>query len=312
MDNFIGNLTTRELRKILRSRGLSESYKLKPDLVNRLKASLTEQDTEVTLTNILVDSEDEREEDKFEDSLDMATSFVFKDVEDALEKFTGETTRTVDEWVEHFEKVAKTCGWNDVQKYLFARKLLRGAARKAVEADEAVVDFKLLVEKLKEEFKDERTSYEIHRELRLKKKSSAESQLEYFYDMKKIGPKVDERSMVRYIVDGLPDEKIEKSILYDAKSLEELKLKLKNYEKSSKGKVSSSTDRCKNCGSKSHQQDSCPDQQKGKRCFKCNDFGHVARDCSNGEAKGKEKWVKTLRVADDKFIKMAQGYYEEE
>lgn len=315
MDAFIEVLTTNELRKVLKSRGLSVSYKFKAELVKRLKASLTETDTVELLQTILVtdgkENQQDNEEENFEDSLDMATSFVFKDVEDALEKFTGETTRTVNEWMDHYNKVAQTCGWNDIQKYLFARKLLRGAARKAVEADEAVIDFQLLVAKLKEEFKDEKSSYEIHRELRLKKKSSMETNLEYFYDMKQIGTKVDEPSMVRYIVDGLPEEKNEKSILYDAKSLDELKTKLKNYEKSRKGKISSSTDRCKNCGSKSHQQDSCPDQQKGRRCFKCNNFGHVARVCSNGVADEKEKWVKTVQFADENFVKMAQGYYQE-
>lgn len=318
MDNFIGALSTNELRKILRHRGLSVRYNLKTELVQRLKTSLTVDDTEAVLRNILAE-----DNNQFEDT-QMATNFVFRDVEDALEKFTGEETRTVNEWVKHFEDVAKTCGWNDIQKYLFARKLLQGAARKAVEADETIIDFKLLVAKLKEDFEEELSSYEIHRKLMNKKKSSSESYLEYFYDMRKIGPKMDEASMVRYIVDGLPVDQAGKSILYDAKKLDDLKTKLKVYETVHKTKSSSlSSGRCKNCGSKSHQTDSCPDQQKGKRCFKCNNFGHVAKDCSGDTSNTKEKWVRSVsaaddplsnwhrRVVDDKFVKMAQGYYEE-
>lgn len=320
MDEFIGNLTTNELRIILRSRGLSISYRLKVDLAKRLKASLVETDTEEFFRGILADEE---HDDQFEDSLEMAANFPFKDVEDALEKFTGETTKTVDEWVKHYEDVAKTCGWNEIQMYLFARKLLRGAARGAVEADETAINYKKLVETLKKEFNKERTSYEIHRDLMHSKKSASKSHLEYLYEMKKMGPKVDEPSMVRYIVDGLPGEKTEKSILYDAKNLDELKIKLKVYELMHKSKASSTVIRCKNCGSKSHQTDSCPDQQKGTRCFKCNNFGHVAKDCSGEGSTGKEKWVKTIReesqdlseskwrVADDKFVKRMQGYYEE-
>lgn len=281
MDEFIESLKTEDLRKLLRSRNLSISYKLKVDLVKRLKASLTEEDNEATLRDIL--KGDDEEDDQFEDTVDMVSSFVFKDVEDALEKFTGESTKPFSDWVKNYEDVATTCGWNDIQKYLFARKLLRGAARKAVEADKTVIDYKLLVEKLKNEFEEDLPSYEIHRTLMQKKKVASESYLEYFYDMQKIGPKLDEVSMVRYIVDGLPEEKSKKAILYDATKLAELKTKLKVYDRTHKVKSALSNDRCKNCGSKSHQQDACPDQTKGKRCFKCNNFGHMARECTESE-----------------------------
>lgn len=273
MDEFIENLKTRELRKILKSRGLSDHYRVKAELVFRLKASLSAEETEKSLRDILISDE----EDEFEDSIEMATNFVFKDVEDSLEKFTGETTQTVTEWVTNFENIATTCGWNDIQKYLFARKLLQGAARKAMEADKAVIDYGKLVALLKKEFETELTSYEIHRKLMFKKKSSSESYLEYFYDMRKIGPKLDEVSMVRYIVDGLPGDQNGKSILYDAKTLDELKSKLKVY--GTMHNRSSNSENCKNCGSKDHAKGNCPDQQKGKKCFKCSKFGHVARDC---------------------------------
>lgn len=252
MDEFIENLKTRELRKILKSRGLSEHYRVKAELVFRLKASLSAEETEKSLRDILISDE----EDEFEDSIEMATNFVFKDVEDSLEKFTGETTQTVTEWVTNFENIATTCGWNDIQKYLFARKLLQGAARKAMEADKAVIDYGKLVALLKKEFETELTSYEIHRKLMFKKKSSSESYLEYFYDMRNQNGK---------------------SILYDAKTLDELKSKLKVY--GTMHNRSSNSENCKNCGSKDHAKGNCPDQQKGKKCFKCSKFGHVARDC---------------------------------
>lgn len=196
---------------------------------------------------------------------DTAKMTSFKDVKDALEEFTGETTKSVDDWIEYYENVAKMCGWNETQMYFFARTLLKGAAKGAVESDETVINYKTLVEALKTEFK--RTIYDIHRDLIQRKKLASESYLEYFYKMIKIGRKMDERSMVQYIVNGLPGEKSEKFDLYFANNLDELKVKLKVYS------------RCKNCGSKSHQEKSCPDRQKGKRCFKCNNVGHVSRNC---------------------------------
>jgi len=68
-----------------------------------------------SITEILLFDEDEFQ-DSFSES-DMGTHFVFKDVEDALEKFNGEETRTVNDWIKHYEDVAKTCGWNKMQKY---------------------------------------------------------------------------------------------------------------------------------------------------------------------------------------------------
>ncbi|KAG4074892.1 hypothetical protein HA402_009317 [Bradysia odoriphaga] len=59
--------------------------------------------------------------------------------------------------------------------YLLVRKLLRGADRKAVEADKKVVDYKTLVALLKKEFNDELSSYEIHRTFIHKKKLASES-----------------------------------------------------------------------------------------------------------------------------------------
>lgn len=278
MEGLIDSLTTRELRKILKGRGLSASYKVKAELVTRLKGSLGQKDTE---QSIRAELEDDEDSDNFEDSLEMSTPFTFKDVEDALEKFSGEATKPVGEWIQHYEMISKTCGWNEMQMYLYARKLLQGAARKAVEADATVIDYKLLVAKLRDEFEEELSSYEIHRKLRLKKKATTETFLEFFYDMKKIGPKVDERSMVRYIVDGLHEDVSGKAVFYDSKKLDELKAKLKMYESMNKAKLNNN--RCRNCGSKSHLQDSCPDQQKGKRCFQCNNFGHMARNCTGNE-----------------------------
>lgn len=38
--------------------------------------------------------------------------------------------------------------------------------------------------------------------------------------------------------------------------------------------------RCHNCRSSEHRNESCPDKDKGRKCFKCNIFGLLAVNCS--------------------------------
>lgn len=102
----------------------------------------------------------------------MASYFAFKDVEDSLEKFSGESERDLETWLKAYEDVAKMCKWNDMQKYLFARKLLIGAKKEAIEADSKAINYTLLVERLKNEFEDKLTVIEIHERLIKRKKTS--------------------------------------------------------------------------------------------------------------------------------------------
>lgn len=113
--------------------------------------------------------------------------------------------------------------------------------------------------------------------------------------------------MIEYIINGIPDDPIGKTILYEATKLDELKVKLKMYEKirdqrkltsntktfSKKSQQSDSNEtsyssskavRCFICGSKSHVKNDCPDQAKGFECFKCNGFGHRAKECQSSKA----------------------------
>jgi len=61
-------------------------------------------------------------------------NFTFRDVEESLEKFSGEGGKNYENWIQEFEEIANACNWNEIQKYLYARRLLSGAAKLAVEA----------------------------------------------------------------------------------------------------------------------------------------------------------------------------------
>lgn len=211
----------------------------------------------------------------------MPATIPFEDVEDGLEKFHGRPEEDIDMWFEFFENIATACNWDIIQKYFFTRKLLDGKARKAVEAEPNLVTYELLKAYLTEEYQDRSTFFEIHEKLEKRKKRNKETYVEYMYDMLKLGrKKMDDKSMVRYIANGIQADIGIKMTFYLATSIEELKRKLKIYQSLQTGPGFRRTvKRCYNCGDKNHQRNTCPDKEKGKKCFNCNLFGHLSTDC---------------------------------
>lgn len=330
MDISISHLTTKELQSILRVRGLPIYYKLKTDLVERLLKSMSEEKLKNSETSGHKDEENSvnRDEENREDSSEeyseeseqsedenmtnQVNSLAFRDIEESLECFSGEGHRKIEEWIAEFDKISKLCSWNDVQKYLYARRLLRSAAKLAVESQDCV-GWDVLKDFLLTEFSDKVASIDIHKQLSTTKKTKNETMLEYYYKMQQIGNKgkIDEKSMIEYIVNGIPDTSINKAMMYTAKTGAELKEKMEIYAKITKETVinfqnaSSSNDRkthysnskrCKNCGAMSHYTNQCPDKNKGTRCFKCNQFGHMAPACQ--QRKDEIKEIKTINLPD--------------
>jgi len=109
---------------------------------------------------------------------------------------------------------------------------------------------------------------------------------------------------IQYIIEGIPDEPLSKTILYGAKNITDLRKRLTQYEvmkisqkssqksqfmksgketrrEGSRAQDSRSADikRCHNCGEKDHKAAECPSKSKGTKCFKCQEFGHIAANC---------------------------------
>lgn len=108
---------------------------------------------------------------------------------------------------------------------------------------------------------------------------------------------------IQYIIEGIPDDPVNKTILYSAQNIKQLRKKLTQYEtmKNAANQKSKMQDnktakdatkgrdqgtkiqnekRCYNCGEKNHIGASCPLKEKGTKCFGCGEFGHVAAKCS--------------------------------
>lgn len=356
MDNY-DKYKISELLEFCRSRGLSLSYRLKEELIERLEdndlngsthndesknSENKNENTHYEDDDVLNDKnnrdtneenhrdnnkksnsnndEDKRDNNeenhrgnnsesnlnnhKNNDEETMAPSISFKDVEDALAKFSGDGHEDVTEWITNFKDIANTCGWSEVQMYLFARKLLAGTARKAVEADKSILTFAALETHLKTEHKDTTTLSDVHNALGKRRKTNNESHLEYFYAMIKIANgRLDELSLVKYIVDGINDDISSKMTLFQSNSVKELKERLKVYEKIMKdvksqnvGKIRAKSFKNKNdntkhedrgskhikcftCNVEGHKTSECPDKAKGRKCYNCDQFGHIAKDC---------------------------------
>ncbi|KAG5319684.1 TF26 protein, partial [Pseudoatta argentina] len=145
------------------------------------------------------------------------------------------------------------------------------------------------------EFSKTVSSKSVHKELSHTRKRSDESYHEYMYRMMEIASHADIEleAKIQYIIEGIPDEPLSKTILYGARSINDLRKRLtqyeamKNIQKSSQKNQSTkpgkdvrregsrvqdgkSTDvkRCHNCGEKNHRAAECPSKSKGTKCFK--------------------------------------------
>jgi len=100
---------------------------------------------------------------------------TFKNVEDTIGTFDGESAKTIDEWIASFENAAKLCNRNDIQKMIYAEKLLRGSAKIFVQRRVRAEIWKDLKTALAEEFTQEVSAFQAHDEPRKRTKRRNES-----------------------------------------------------------------------------------------------------------------------------------------
>lgn len=220
----------------------------------------------------------------------------FHDVKDALPTFTGDReSLDVQRFVADFEESSVLFGWNDLQKLVFAKRLMRGPAKMFVNNSGNLNTWKSLKTALLTEFTQVVSSVDVHEALRKRKKRSTETFLEFIYAMQAIACKggVDERSTCEYIVRGIEDDPRNKVCLLGVSTIAELKIQLKKYEllKSQLGPTYSHPTRSSHESnmkrtiedpSKQQQQQQVP---KKYRCYRCQQYGHLAKNCSDKEQK---------------------------
>lgn len=112
------------------------------------------------------------------------------------------------------------------------QKLLKGSAKLFVTYEKCASSWKQLRKSLIKEFSKAVNSRHVHKELSQAKKRNEESYHEYVYRMMEIASHADIEleAKIQYIIEGIQDEPFNKSILYGARDIKELRARLTQYE----------------------------------------------------------------------------------
>ena len=324
-DKAISRMKLAELKEELKRRKLRVSG-TKDELITRFRAALAleeeygapdDEDPRDSIEEETDHEDDDSESQKTDEDDEPAqrtrrkkTSkrtipLTFRDVEASLEQFSGDDKTSIKRWIKDFEEMSTLCELSDIQKVAYAKRLLRGSAKLFVTYEKCTKTWKKLKSALKENFSEIVDSHAIHKELSNRKKSSDETYQAYIYKMLEIAAQVnvETRAVIQYIIDGIQEEAVNKTVLYGTTIIKELKEKFIQYEtmkngarsrtkaakhqedrkKSTKQQEETATKnkRCFNCGSKEHVSKECPSKDKDTKCFNCNKFGHIASKCAN-------------------------------
>ncbi|UYV67076.1 hypothetical protein LAZ67_4003830 [Cordylochernes scorpioides] len=220
-------------------------------------------------------------------------AMFFKEAIEGIPEFDGSTV-PIKKWLQEIDDNAILFGWTDLHTLVVAKKLLTGVAKLWLRSQPTFSTWPDLKEAITNEFDNPIDSRNIHILLTKRKKKQFESYYEYFLKMRELGSQgnLEEAVIIQYVIDGIPDQEFNKSILYGSTSYSDFKIKLKNYEMiKSKSNTNSTTSKvipkpiddkeskCFNCGKRGHLSRECRFKDLGKKCFSCNSFGHIANQC---------------------------------
>lgn len=226
-----------------------------------------------------------------EDPVILRKFIRFDDIESSFKRFNGKSD--VHKWLRQFQEQSLIFGLSNLEKFVYAKKLMTEIARRWTKFESEATTFEELKIELINEFSRKQNTALTHSKLRERKKKPGESPLEYLYEMLEIASEsnVETRAVITYTIEGLPGTSQSKSHMFEADNLKEFKRKLEAFEtehqisnenpKANKKETSKKDEKrkhCYNCG-ELHETSECPDKIKGTKCFKCNEFGHISRSC---------------------------------
>lgn len=79
---------------------------------------------------------------------------TYRDVEGSIRPFNGKDAYPIERWITDFEDTATLFKWTELQKVVFAKKLLTGPAKTLVESEGIIKTWQKLRITLENEFSD--------------------------------------------------------------------------------------------------------------------------------------------------------------
>lgn len=194
-----------------------------------------------------------------------------------IRMFSGdEDTHSVARWAEDIEENACIFGWTPRQTLVIARRRLTGTAALWLRSEKPMSTFEELKAALSKEFPEVLDSKRLHEILSSRKKKPDETYYQYMLVMRELGKrgKLADYITIKYIVDGIQGDPRDKIIFYGVNTYPILKEKLSYFQELTE-KLTQRAGR---------QTNSNNNGSRFRRCFKCNDTGHLASECDKPRA----------------------------
>ncbi|KAJ0171338.1 hypothetical protein K1T71_012888 [Dendrolimus kikuchii] len=253
-----------------------------------------------------------------EDNLEQHIRISFSDMERSMTTFTGDDTYPIAIFIEEFEDVAEMMHWTNIEKLIYAKRLLNGTAKLFLRTLGRVKDYSTLKKALMGEFGPKMNSATIHKRLASRKMQNNETLQQYFLIMKELAfhGNVEDSALIDYVIDGIQDVETNKIMLYGASDIADFRRRLalySDFRSKMPMKQNYSTRAaiqgilCFSCGERNHISASCPYQSQGRRCFNCQNFGHIATNCHLQKMATKTLTTKPRAITSSQMAQQIAG-----
>ncbi|KAK9694740.1 Retrotransposon gag protein [Popillia japonica] len=130
----------------------------------------------------------------------------FRDVGDAVRKFSGDDDYPVQKWLDDVESLAVLVNWSGLHTFIYAKRQLIGLAKLFIESEKSISTWKDLRKALLNEFGERISSAQLHRALTERKMRKNETMQEYYLHMRELASRGSvEESITRSNEQTYPD-----------------------------------------------------------------------------------------------------------